>query len=244
MRIFFFLSFFTLSLMAEQFSTSPSIELGYFVPSLSGTIENTTSKTDFVDDLDYNKSQASYGAIDIPMPLVYFQPHAKIAYFEMRQNENSTLASSKEIAQRDYNGSINSETRYRTFSFLVAKDFYNDGLLGNVDFQIGLNVKYILWNFHIHDLKKESWIRVKEFLPLPYASFAYSFYRFTLFGAASAIAYNSITSISYDAGLRVKLIEHFSIQASKYHEEFSTTEKRDNVSFQADGIKASLLFYF
>ena len=243
-------------LFAES-KTEIKIEAGIFMPNIDGSIENVHGSSDFQNDYVYSDATASYFAADLKLPYKY-APNVMVKYFYMQENANSTLDKNVTVADGFFNSKVSTVTDFAVLNTILYKDFKQKGKIisllgrkvysGDFEFDVGLNVKVLMWNFEIIDQinlsKSPSWIHVQEFIPLPYIGFKYHLYRFSLFADASALSFVEAKAFDYQVGASFRVVSRLSLSGSYVYEKFKAVEKLDTVNFTTSGYKFSFIYTF
>ena len=253
--------FFSISLYGSSNSWSSKIdstlEVGIFLPTVSGTLSNHTSVSDFKSTLGYSKTEATYLSADIKLDYTY-APNISLGYFNMQDNATASLYKKIQIADNDFNTSISSQIDYQVFNVLLYKDLKIKGKMttlfgksiysGDIEFDIGLNTKLFQWKYQVQDLsdlsRASSWIKVNEFIPLPYLGIKYHWYNLKLYADMSTLAFSSAKSTSYQFGLDYRVVAGLYLSASYLSEEFKVLEDQDTIDFQTNGYKFSFKYAF
>ena len=255
-RFLFVLFFFISGLLAES-KVQTKIEVGIYLPILDGSISNTVSSFSFSQDNLYEKATASYFGLDLLLDYDY-APNLRIDYFNMQTNKDALLTKEVVIADGTFSSSISSVINFNVLNTVLYQDFKQKGEVfsffgkkyytGDIEFDIGLNAKYIFWNSEVQDktnlTTSPSWIKVNEFIPLPYLGFKYYLYDLTFNSSISALSFVEAQSINYQFGLSYKVISGLSLSAAYLHEEFKAVEKKDTVDFSTSGYKFGFMYAF
>ena len=253
--------FMVVSLFAKgdtwQSNMDIKIEAGLFLSNLSGDISNTSSTTNFENDLNFDKSSASYFSLEYRLDYDYV-PNFYISYYNMKDNTDSTLLNTKTIADEDYTSSVSSIVEYDSLSAIIYQDFLVKGKAisflenkfypGDIEFDIGINVKMLTWQYNIQDKTNltisKSWITVNEFIPLPYFGFKYYRYNIILHGDISTLSFNRAKATSAQIALDYRLVSGLYLSCGYLYEKFDVVEDNDTVIFNASGIKFSFKYKF
>ncbi len=242
---------------ADDSKIHTKIEAGIYLPTLQGSIDNTTSSFSLVDDNGYGDATASYFALDVLVDYDYML-NLRIDYFNMQTNQDATLAKSVLIADGTFSSNISSIVDFNVLNTIVYQDFKITGQLfslfgskyysGDVEFDIGVNGKYILWSYQIQDKTNlntaTSWINVSQFIPLPYLGFKYYLYNFSFYSNVSALSFVEAKSMNYQAGVSYNVVNGLSLGVSYLYEEFEAVEKSDTIKFNTAGYKLSFMYAF
>lgn len=235
------------------------LEVGLYLPTSSGTISNLTSKSNFQDDFGYSDAKATYAALSLTHDYNYI-PNLRLSYFNMQDNKSVTLSKIVKVADGtfDANSSVASVIDYQVFSAILYQDLKLKGKMfslfgkpfysGDLEFDLGLNAKITRWNYQVQDLtnlsKTPSWIRVSEFIPLPYIGMRYYLYDLVLSADASALAFSRAQSATYQASVDYRAVKGLHLSAGYIYEEFKVLEKEDTVDFKTAGYKFSFKYTF
>ncbi|MCW8837864.1 MAG: hypothetical protein OQK11_04090, partial [Thiovulaceae bacterium] len=107
---------------------------------------------------------------------------------------------------------------------------------------------YVNWEYHVIDKSglsnDNSWIKVDEFIPLPYLGFKYYRYKLFVYGNVSALSFQDAKSISAEAGIDYFFVNNFSLSIGYVYENFDIKEDDDTVYFQSDGVKLGFKYTF
>jgi len=250
------LLFFSLSLFAE-WKIKPKIEVGFFSPSLDGSISNIEGSSDFSTDFLYDKASASYFAADVRIKYDYI-PNLSISYFDLQENSDATLDKNVTVGEGVFGSKVTTLTDFSVLNTTFYQDFYTQGEVfslfgkkfytGDIEFDIGVNVKLLRWKFELRDQtdtsKASSWIDVHELVPLPYVGVNYYLYKLTLCAKASALSFVDAKAINYQASLSFRVINNLSLTAGYMYEEFKVVEDDDTIEFKASGYKVSFIYAF
>lgn len=255
-RVFFILIVVVYGLFAES-RVDTKIELGIYLPSINGVIDNHTSSADLASDFDYNEGRASYFAIDIAIDYPYV-PNISIDYFYMMENSDAQLGKTVVVADGTFSSKVSSVVNFNVFNIVLYQDFKQKGSLfsffgkqyytGDFEFDVGMNGKYILWNYEVQDRTNlntsSSWVNVSQFIPLPYIGFKYFLYNFSFYSDVSALSFVEAKSMNYQVGISYKVIEGLSLSTAYLYEEFEAVEKEDTINFSTAGYKVSFMYEF
>ncbi len=256
MRVFLFLIVISCELFGAS-KTETKLEVGVFLPKLSGSIENFYGSSDFSKDYIYSDATASYFALDVK-PDYDYVPNITANYFYMKENSNTTLDKSVVVADGTFNSKVGTVTDFSVLNTVFYAEFKKKGktlsflrwkpYTGDFAFDVGLNAKYLMWNFEITDqtdtTKSPSWIHVHELIPLPYLGFKYYLYSLTLYSDVSALSVLKAKAFNYQVGASYNVIGGLSLSGGYVHEEFKAVEKKDTVRFKAAGYKFSFMYVF
>jgi predicted porin len=119
---------------------------------------------------------------------------------------------------------------------------------GDLEFDLGLNTKLFQWEYQVQDLtqldKAPSWIKVSEFIPLPYIGIKYHWYNLKLYADVSSLAFSDAQSTSYQFGMAYRVVAGLYLSLNYMSEEFKVVEDQDTIDFQTDGYKFSFKYAF
>ena len=99
----------------EETKVTAKFEVGIYVPTISGTITNSVSPSNFKDDFGYKDSASSYLAMELLLNYDY-APNLYVGYFNMQERQDTTLTSSVRVAEGDFNGSVSSSVDYEVLN--------------------------------------------------------------------------------------------------------------------------------
>ena len=253
--------FMTLSLFGAENAwyskIDTKIEAGIYLPSSSGTISNIVGESNFKDDFGYYNTEATYLALNLLLDYDYV-PNLNINYFNMQDNQSATLTKTLKVADGTFSSNVATVIDYQVFSVIIYQDLKLKGKMtswfgksfysGDMEFDIGLNTKLIKWNYEVQDLsdttKSPSWIHVSEFIPLPYIGMKYYLYNLIMYADASALAFSSAKSTSYQVGLDYRVVGGLYLSAAYMYEQFKVLEQQDTVDFKTAGYKFSFKYAF
>ena len=254
---------FSLSLFAKNNQwysrIDAKIEAGIYFPSLGGTIENLTNipPADFSKDLGYADAKASYFSLELRHDYNYI-PNLSLSYFNMQDNKSVELTKTIQIAGSDFNSSVSSTIDYQVFDATIYQDLPLKGQVfklfgrkyysGDLEFDVGLSTKLFQWHYEMKDLtnlsRESSWIRVDEFVPLPYLGVKYFLYDLLIYANASDLAFSRAKSSSYHAGIDYRVVDGLYLSASYMYEQFKVVQEQDTVDFKTTGPKFSFKYAF
>jgi len=227
-------------------------EAGIYLPNLGGTITNSVAPSNFEDDFNHVKAEATYLSLDLTLDYDYI-PNLFVSYYYMQNRENATLEKNVRVADGDFNSSVVSSLDYQVINFTLYQDFKvkgsrfsffgGDFYSGDLEFDAGVNTKLLLWEFQVTDTSS-SWIKVNTFIPLPYVGVKYYLYNLTLYGDTSILAFSKANSSSYRLGIDYKVVENLSFSAGYIYEQFEVLEEQDSVDFYTSGYKLSVKYAF
>ena len=236
----------------EEAKVTAKFEVGIYVPSISGTITNGVSPSNFQDDFGYKNSASSYLAMELLLNYDY-APNLYVGYFNMQERQDTTLTSSVRVAEGDFNGSVSSSVDYEVLNVVFYQDFKTKGgffsilgkafYSGDIEFDVGINAKLLSWRFQATN-SASSWIHAYEFIPLPYLGAKYYLYDFIAYANVSALAVNRATSATYQAGLEYRVVKGLYFSASYLREEFTVVELKDTVDFTTSGYRFGVKYAF
>ena len=253
--------FFSLCVEASASSkVDVKIEAGMYIPTSGGTVSNTPNtlrKADFENDFGYTDLQASHFSLIFLIDYDYV-PNVNISYFNMKDNQDTTLDRTLRVADGDFNSSVSTTIDYSIMNFVFYQDFKQKGKYlsilgkryysGDFEFDIGVNAKVIDWKFNVQDAedrtKSPSWITVNEYIPLPYLGFKYYLYDLTLYTDVSALAISKAKATSYQVGLDYIVIDSLYLSVGYLYEQFKAVEKLDTVEFETSGYKFGFKYIF
>lgn len=255
-----FLMFTTLFAVDESLKENMEfkMEAGIFLPTLSGDISNTITNTNFADSLAFKNSSASYLSFESRLNYDY-SPNFFISYFNIQDHSDTTLPEDITLAGADYTAGIDitSTVDYDSVNIVAYQDFLLKGgsralfgryYPGDIEFDIGINVKYINWQYSIKDktnlLRSDSWIKVYQFIPLPYFAFKYYRYNIMINGDISAISIERAKVTSAQITFDYRLVKGVYASMGYLYESFEVVEKSDTVVFNSSGTKLSFKYKF
>jgi len=255
-RVVLILLFYSLSLFAE-WRVTPKIEAGFYSPQLSGTLSNVHGSSDFISDYGYDKASASYFSVDLLVDYDYI-PNLSISYFNMQENADATLDKNITVAEEVFSSKVTTLTDLSILNTIIYQDFKTKGKMfslfgkrlysGDVEFDIGMNVKLLSWNFEIQDktdtTRDSAWIKVHELVPLPYVGFNYYLYRFVFHAEASALSFVEAKALNYEVVGSFRVVDNLFLSAGYLYEEFKAVEDDDTVEFTSSGYKVSFMYAF
>jgi len=261
----FFLIFFLLisfELQAKEWyeNIHPTLEIGMHLSDFDGTAKNTGSTSNFQDDFKYTDTSSSYFALDLRLDYPY-APNIQMSYFNDKQNQNTTLTKYTEIADGkfDANATMDSDIEYKVFNIVLYKDFKKKGKFvkyfgkifytGDIEFDVGVNLKFIDWRFNLRDAADEDyWDEVNSVIPLPYLGFRYAYYRLRFYTSISTLSFSDAKSTNYEIGVDFRVIDQLYIGASYLYEGFEATVTKDGhtdkIDFNTAGNKLSFKYIF
>lgn len=234
-------------------------EAAYQLADFSGTISNGESSANFRDDFSYSDTAFSYFALDMKFDYAYV-PNVKISYFNNEEITNSTLSKPIVIADGsfDINDTVNTAVNNQVLNLLLYTTFKNKGRFvkflrwkfysGDLDFDVGMNTKFIKWDFvifHANELNPtKHWILSDEIIFMPYIGFKYYLYRMRMFANVSALSLSEAKSTYFEGGFDFRVVDTLYISAAYMYEDFKVTELRDNVDFKTNGFKFGFKYDF
>lgn len=237
------------------------IEAGLYLPTISGDISNTSSRTDLNDDLGFNKSTASYFSFEYRHSYNYL-PNIYISYFNMKKNaDDSNLSKDAVVADATFSSGIKtaSTIEYSTLNTIFYQDFLIKGkttksifgqriYLGDLEFDIGLNIKNLSFLYSIQNKSDLSiplsWIRVNEFIPLPYFGFKYYRYNVTIYGDISALSFSEARSTTGQLAIDYRVVAGLYLTAGYLYESVDVVEDGDTVVFDTSGVRLGFRYKF
>ncbi len=235
------------------------IEAGLFLPKLGGAISNTITTADFNNDLGFSKSSASFFALETKLNYDY-APNFYINYFNFKEHADASLSKSIVIADDTYASAANitSVVDFNTVNAIIYQNFLLKGKTvdiysrrfypGDIEFNIGLNVKNLNYDYTVQDkdtiARSPSWIKVYEFIPLPYFGFRYYRYNFMILGDISALSFSRAKSTSAQISVDYRVVAGVYVSAGYVYEQFDVVEDNDRVVFRTSGTKLSFKYKF
>jgi len=234
------------------------VEAGLFLPKISGSVLNVSGEGEFEKDFKYKDSSATYLSVSILLDYDYI-PNIDISYFNMKDNKSTTLDRNLTVADGDFNSSVATVFDYQVATATLFQDFKIKGdyipffgygiYSGDLEFDMGLSTKLVLWNFEVKDLTlpathPSSWINVKQLITLPYLGVKYYLYDFLLHADVNALSFSRAKSVSYEAGIDYRVVSGLYLSGSYMFEEFKADEKGDTVTFGTSGYKLSFKYAF
>jgi len=263
--LFLFLLFFSSSVNASSWSkrVNLSVEAGMHISNFVGSVSNNNSNADFQDDFNYLNNSSSYFSLGVTLDFPYVL-NFNISYFNDIAFSDATMKQTTYIADGVFesNTTTSSAIEYQVINFTMYQNFKSKGdrvkflrwkfYPGDIEFNVGVNFKSILWKFQVTDRPTSSsykhWIIVDEVIPLPYIGFQYYYYNLKLYGNISALSFREAKSTNYDIGLDYRLLDNLYINISYLFEGFLATEKTDQhidtVRFQTVGNKIGFKYIF
>ena len=232
-------------------------EIGIFLPEIKGTIENTQGVSDFKEDYQYEKSKASFFSLDIDINKKYI-PSLYISYLNLKTNTNSDLTKSARVADGDFNSSVSTYIDYSIINAIIYKDFMRKGTVksifgyqfytGDLELDIGVNLKVLKWNFEIEDkvdlTKSSSWINAGLVIPIPYLGIQYYLYDLSIYSSISALSLSEAKLLSYQMGIDYRIVDSIYLSATYLYESFEAIEENDTINFTTAGYKFSFKYKF
>jgi hypothetical protein len=250
----------TLNLHAAEDSwykkLNPKIEAGIFLPAVSGDITNANSQSSFDSEFDLSSSRASYFSLSLKPEKKYI-PNLMISYFNMQEDTTSSLSSDIVVADRAYdtNTSLYTSVTYNSFNMYVYESLTLKGKVlpifgkkiytGDLAFDVGVDVKYLDWQYKIDDKDQDpAWIKIKEFVALPYLGMKYYRYDLIIYAdvAALSLAESDATHASF--GIDYRVVEGLFLSLGYIYEDFEIVEDNDTVYFKTSGGKFSFKYAF
>ena len=233
------------------------IEASMYQPSLDGSILNNYSNTDLQNDFKYSKAKASYFGVEILLDYDYV-PNIDINFLNMKDNKDTILTQPRVIADGDFNGTTSSAIEFSVLNTVIYQDFKQKGSVlslfgkkfysGDIEFDIGINIKLISWHYEIQDLKdltkSSSWVKADMFIPLPYLGFKYYLYDITAFAQSSALSFSEAKSTNYLLGIDYLVIDDLYLSVSYLYEQFKAVQRQDTVDFYTKGYKFGFKYAF
>jgi len=232
-------------------------EVGIYLPTLSGNIENIAGVSHFSEDIGYTKTKSSYFSLTLRHDYNYL-PNVSLSYFNMKESKSTKLTKAIKIANQDFNSSIKSDTNYQVFNATIYQDLFIEGELftlfgtkyysGDLEFNIGLSLKLFDWHYTIQNLEDltqaPSWINTKALIPLPYLGVKYFLYDLTIYAEAEDLAFFDAKANTYQAGIDYRITSGLDLGVAYIAEEFRVIEEFDTVNFKTSGYKFSFKYSF
>ena len=253
LRLFLFILIALSSLQAQESRIKTKVEASLYLPKSTGSISNSTSNSDIKSDFGFSNTQASYFAVETTFDYDYI-PNIYLSYFNLDDTSNSTLSSSKRVGPVDFNSTVDTHIQYQIFSGVIYQDFKSKGgfitlfgspiYVGDIEFDVGLNVEYLKWDFNIKDTTQSRWIKVEEFVGRPYFGLKYYLYRLSLYANVSALSFSSVDSTSVQAGIDYNFDSGVSLGVAYVYENFSADEQADNIDYTTSGVKVGFKYTF
>ncbi len=233
------------------------IEAGIYLPTFGGDISNVYGETTFDEDLGYNDTTASYFSLFIKHDRAY-TPNLIINYFNMKDNQHTTLTNSKNLVDTSFDSSVATVINSSVLNVVLYQDLMLKGkylklfgtyyYTGDLEFDVGLDTKLVSWDFSIQDLtdlsKEQSWIEVSEFIPLPYLGINYYLYNLVVYANVSTLSFVDAKATSYQAGVDYRVVDGLYLSAGYLYEEFEAVEDLDTITFNTSGYKFSFKYAF
>jgi len=233
------------------------IEAGIYMPTFGGDILNVRGETSFKDDFKYENAPASYFTFFLRHDRDY-TPNLIINYFNMKDNKNVILTEPKYLVDTSFDSSIATVIKSSVLNITLFQDLMLKGkyvsifskkyYTGDLEFTVGLNTKVVNWDFMIQDLtdlsKESSWIKVEEFIPLPYLGFNYYLYNLRVYADISALSFVDAKATSYKAGVDYRVVDGLYLSAGYLYEQFKAVEDLDTITFNTSGYKFSFKYAF
>ena len=240
-------------------SINPKIEAGILSPNLGGDISNVHSKEiGFASDLGYVDASSSYFSLEM-RPTKKYVPNIYINFFNLHESSDITLDRNITVADREYENShnISADIEYYVVNVLLSDNFILKGktfsafgkriYTGDLEFSVGLDVKYIDWTMSVENLSTtddQGWIEVNELIPLPYLGFKYYWYDLLVYADISSLSLQDAKSTYMQAGIDYRIVNGLSLSLGYVYEDFDIKEDDDTVNFETDGVKASFKYAF
>jgi hypothetical protein len=176
----------------------------------------------------------------------------------MQQNKDANFGgNTKTIVEAEFNTSVSSNIKYQVFNSVVFYDFIKKGrkakflrwdmYTGDVEVDLGMNVKYINYKIEVKDntnTNPASYEAVNAFIVLPYIGMKYYLYDFALYGNASMLSFAEEKALSYQVGIEYRVMKNLYLSVSRLYEDFEATEKKDTINFKVIGNKFSFKYLF
>ncbi len=235
------------------------IEAGLFLPKLGGNISNTISTADFEKDLGFSKSSASFFSLETKLNYDY-APNFYINYFNFKEHSDASLNKKMVVANDSYASGTNitSVVNFNTVNAIIYQNFLLKGKTmdiysrrfypGDIEFNVGMNVKNLNFNYSVQDkgtnARTPSWIKVYEFIPLPYFGFRYYRYNFMILGDISALSFSRAKSTSAQIAVDYRVVDGVYVSVGYVYEKFDVVQRNDRVVFRTSGTKLSFKYKF
>lgn len=249
---------FPLTLNAKSWysNVDTKLEIGMYLPSITGTISNNYTTSNFYDDYNYEKTRASYFALTV-VPKYNYVPNININYLNMKDNQDVNLTKSVVVADETFNSYTSTLLDYSIVNMTIYHDFKRKGNMlsflgknfysGDIQFDVGVNAKLIQWNFEIVDRttdKSPSWINARILIPLPYIGVTYYLYDLSAYASISTLSFSEAKATHYNVGIDYRLIDRLYVSGGYLYERFKALEKEDTVKFTTQGYKFSFKYIF
>jgi len=236
-----------------------TVGAGLLISDIKGDIENFSGNYDFDKDLGYSKFNASYFSLEARHDFEYI-PDVYFDFFNSEELVSRILTKDIEVADLEHSSGdkISSSIKYNIFNILLfdsllIKGKANSKFLGkrsypgDIEFRFGMAVKYIDWKYDIVNktqYNNHSWIKVNEFIPLPYFGFRYYRYGFSLYGNLTAISFKDAKSFSAEGGASYSFLKDIAVNIGYMYENFDVLEDHDMVYYQINGVKIDFKYSF
>lgn len=258
------LIFISISLYAQSDKTEQidvKVEAVLYLPASQGTISNITnnvpSSTSFEDDLGYSTSKASYFSSEITFDYDYMI-NLKLDYFNILDNKDTVLNAQKIIADGTFSSGVSTVLDYQEANAIFYQDFKVKGdyfvvfgepfYSGDIEFDVGINIKSIDWNININKTLESSeqiaWINIKENIGLPYLGIKYYLYNLVLYADASALSFSEAKASSYEVGLDFKVIDTLYLTVGYLYRKIEAVDDADTIKFSIKGYKGGFKYAF
>ena len=236
------------------------IEAGMHLADFEGKHSNSaTGDTDYADDFGYSDAASSYFGLEFNLNYDYI-PDIDINYFNVKQSKNADLNRTVEVAEKyEFSDAISSKIDYEVLNVIFHKEMKRKGkrvsflrwkfYTGDIAFGVGLNVKVVRWHFRITDDPSPTkpvyrFVKVDEYIPLPYIKFKYFFYNLSIYGNISALSLVKAKSTNYEIGMEYRVMKNLYLVGSYMYEDFQAVEKKDSIDFKTTGNKFSFKYVF
>ena len=181
-----------------------------------------------------------------------------IDVFNMKEKADTKLTSTTQVAEGTFNSNVSSVMEYSALNTIIYQDMKLKGdvfsigqtrlYTGDIEFDMGINVKMIQWNFEVQDATNTalspSWVKVNQFIALPYLGMKYYLYGFVAYANVSTLSLSETDSTSVQAGMDFPITGGLYLSVGYVYEQFKAVEKLDTVDFQTSGYKISAKYAF
>jgi hypothetical protein len=163
------------------------------------------------------------------------------------------------VADKDFvvDDNVTADIEYYVFNVLLSDNLILKGktfsvfgkriYTGDVEFSVGLDIKYIDWTISVDKIgstDEPGWIEVNELIPLPYLGFKYYWYDLLIYADVSALSLREAKSTYMQAGIDYRVVNGLSLSVGYVYEDFDIKEDNDTVNFETDGVKVSFKYAF
>ena len=241
------------SVQAQESKIKTKVEASLYLPKPTGSISNATSNSDIKNDFGFGSSKASYFAVETTFDYDYV-PNIYLSYFNLDDTSNNTLNTSKTIGNVAFNSKVNTHIKYQIFSGVLYQDFKSKGgfitlfgspvYVGDIEFDVGVNIEFLKWDFNVKDATQSRWIKVEEFVGRPYFGLKYYLYHLSLYANISALSLGSVDSTSVQAGVDYNFDSGISLGVGYIYEDFSADELADTIDYTTSGVKVGFKYTF